>query len=129
MWVGLARNANSISLTTLPSSSPPTLFICQEGLSNTLGVQIFLSSRGFDPGVVDGAFGDKTSTALKNYQASVGINQSGNIDDETIAKIKSDATVDGPCESEFGPLKISGGATIIIQCTSGSITIEAVTGN
>jgi len=120
LWVGLARNANSISLTTLPSSSPPTLFICQEGLSNTLGVQIFLSSRGFDPGVVDGAFGDKTSTALKNYQASVGINQSGNIDDETIAKIKSDATIDGPCESEFGPLKISGGATISITNSGGS---------
>jgi SpoIID/LytB domain protein len=123
LWVGLARNANSINLTTLPSSSPPTLFICQEGLSNTLGVQIFLSSRGFDPGIVDGAFGDRTSTALKNYQASVGINQSGNIDDETIAKIKSDATVDGPCESEFGPLKISGGATINIINSGGSCYI------
>ena len=29
LWVGLARNAKSINLTTLPSSSPPTLFICQ----------------------------------------------------------------------------------------------------
>lgn len=120
LWVGLARNANSITLTTLPSSSPPTLFICQEGLNNTLGVQVFLTSKGFDPGVIDGAFGERTSNALKNYQASVGINQSGNIDDETINKIKSDAQSDGPCESEFGPLKISGGATVsIINSGSG----------
>ena len=32
LWVGLARNAKSINLTTLPSSSPPTLFICQANL-------------------------------------------------------------------------------------------------
>ena len=47
LWVGLARNAKNISLTTLPSSSPPTLFICQEGLTQTAGVQGFLASRGF----------------------------------------------------------------------------------
>ena len=30
LWVGLARNAKNITLTTLPSSSPPTLNICQD---------------------------------------------------------------------------------------------------
>ena len=84
LWVGLARNAKSINLTTLPSSSPPTLFICQENLPRVAGVQAFLSSRGFDPGTVDGAFGDRTANALKNYQASVGIGQSGTINDETL---------------------------------------------
>ena len=120
LWVGLARNAKSISLTTLPSSSPPTLFICQENLPQVAGVQAFLSSRGFDPGTVDGAYGDRTADALKSYQASVGIGQTGTINDETLNKIKSDANSDGPCESDFGPLKISGGATINIIYSNGN---------
>ena len=119
LWVGLARNAKSINLTTLPSSSPPTLFICQENLPQTAGVQAFLSSRGFDPGTIDGSFGDRTANALKNYQASVGLEQSGSIDEATVNKIKSDANSDGPCESDFGPLKISGGATINIIYSNG----------
>ena len=119
LWVGLARNATSISLTTLPSSSPPTLFICQDGLNQTAGVQSFLVSRGFEPGPIDGAFGEKTAGALRNYQASVGLSQSGTIDDTTLAKIKEEAQVDGPCESEYGPLKISGGATINIIYSNG----------
>tara|TARA_B100000900_G_scaffold58102_1_gene43580 strand:- start:338 stop:3307 length:2970 start_codon:yes stop_codon:yes gene_type:complete len=114
LWVGLARNVKSINLTTLPSSSPPMLLICQDGLSDVAGVQVFLASRGFEPGPVDGAFGDKTSNSLKNYQASVGIGQSGIIDSETLNKIKTEASLDGSCESEFGPLKINGGATINI---------------
>ena len=120
LWVGLARNAKSINLTTLPSSSPPTLFICQENLPQTAGVQAFLSSRGFDPGTIDGAFGERTANALKSYQASVGIGQTGTINDETLNKIKSDANSDGPCESDFGPLKISGGATINIIYSNGN---------
>ena len=112
LWVGLARNAKSINLTTLPSSSPPTLSICQDELPQIVGVQVFLTSRGYDPGTIDGAFGDKTANALKNYQSSVGLPQSGAINDETINRIKSDANSDGPCESEYGPLKINGGATI-----------------
>ena len=119
LWVGLARNAKNISLTTLPSSSPPTLFICQEGLTQTAGVQSFLASRGFEPGPVDGAYGDKTANALRNYQASKGISQSGAIDDATVDAIKSDASSDGPCESIWGPVKISGGATISIIYSNG----------
>ena len=114
LWVGLARNAKNITLTTLPSSSPPTLQICQDGLSNTAGVQLFLTSRGFEPGPIDGAYGDKTADAIRSYQASVGLGQTGSIDDELINKVKSDASSDGPCESVWGHLKIGGGATISI---------------
>ncbi len=120
LWVGLARNAKSINLTTLPSSSPPVLNICQANLPQVAGVQSFLASRGFDPGVIDGSFGDKTANALRNYQASVGINQSGSINDETLNRIKSDALSDGPCESAYGPLKIGGGATINIIYSGGN---------
>ena len=114
LWVGLARNAKNITLTTLPSSSPPTLNICQDGLQNTAGVQLFLTSRGYDPGPIDGAYGDRTANAIRSYQSSVGLGQTGAIDDELINKIKSDANADGPCESVWGPLKIGGGATISI---------------
>ena len=114
LWVGLARNAKNITLTTLPSSSPPTLNICQDGLPNTAGVQLFLVSRGYDPGPIDGAYGEKTANAIRNYQSSVGLGQTGAIDDELVNKIKSDATADSPCESVWGPLKIGGGATISI---------------
>ena len=120
LWVGLARNARSINITTLPSSSPPTLYICQANLPQVVGVQIFLTSRGFDPGTIDGAFGDRTAEALKNYQASVGLGQSGSINDETVNKIKSDSNSDGPCESDFGPLKIGGGATINVIYSNGN---------
>ena len=120
LWVGLARNARSINLTTLPSSSPPTLHICQANLPQVVGVQVFLTSRGFDPGTIDGAFGDRTAEALKNYQASVGLGQSGSINDETVNKIKSDSNSDGPCESDFGPLKIGGGATINVIYSNGN---------
>ena len=81
-------------------------------MTNTAGVQSFLTSRGFEPGPIDGAFGEKTANALRSYQASVGLNQSGSIDDATLEKIKSEASSDGLCESSFGKLKISGGATI-----------------
>ena len=124
LWVGLARNAKNISLTTLPSSSPPTLMICQDGLNQTAGVQAFLTSRGYEPGAIDGAYGDKTANAIRNYQSSVGINQSGAIDDETVNKMKSEATADGPCESPFGPLKISGGATISIVNSGNNCSIN-----
>ena len=119
LWVGLARNAKNISLTTLPSSSPPTLFICQDGLSQTAGVQSFLASRGYEPGPVDGAYGEKTANALRNYQASKGITQSGAIDDATVAAIQNDASSDGTCESIWGPVKISGGATISVIYSNG----------
>ena len=77
-------------------------------------MQLFLTSRGFEPGPIDGAYGDKTADAIRNYQASVGLGQTGSINDELINKIKSDATSDGPCESAWGPLKIGGGATISV---------------
>ena len=106
LWVGLARNAKNITLTTLPSSSPPTLNICQDGISNTAGVQLFLVSRGYDPGPIDGAYGEKTANAIRNYQSSVGLGQTGAINDELVNKIKSDATADGPCESVLSLIHI-----------------------
>ncbi len=115
IWVNLARNANSTNITTLPSSSPPTISICQAGLNQTAQVQTFLTTRGFEPGPIDGSFGEKTSSAINRYQASKGITQSGSIDDATYNQMKSDASSDGECENPLGPLKIGGGATLKFQ--------------
>ena len=68
---------------------------------------------------MDGAYGEKTANALRNYQASKGITQTGAIDDATVAAIKNDASSDGPCESIWGPVKISGGATISVIYSNG----------
>ena len=124
IWVNLARNTNSVSITALPSSSPPTIEICQAGLNKTAQAQVFLSTRGYEPGPIDGSFGPKTETAIKNYQASKGLGQSGAVDDETYNQMKSDATIDGACESPLGPLKIGGGATLKFQNYRGSCSIR-----
>ena len=60
--------------------------ICN-GLSNTAGVQLFLTSRGFEPGAIDGAYGDRTADAIRSYQASVGLGQTGSINDELMKRL------------------------------------------
>ena len=124
IWVNLARNTNSTSITTLPSSSPPTLAICQAGFNQTAQAQVFLTTRGFEPGLIDGSFGPKTENAISDYQASKGLSQSGTVDDATYNQMKQDASVDGPCESPLGPLKIGGGATLKFQNYKGSCSIR-----
>ena len=124
IWVNLARNTNSTSITTLPSSSPPTLAICQAGFNQTAQAQVFLTTRGFEPGLIDGSFGPKTENAIRDYQASKGLSQSGAVDDATYNQMKQDASVDGPCESPLGPLKIGGGATLKFQNYKGSCSIR-----
>ena len=124
IWVNLARNTSSASITTLPSSAPPTLSICQAGFNRTAQAQIFLTTRGFEPGPIDGSFGPKTESAINNYRASKGLAQSGSVDDETYSQMKEDSAVDGPCESPLGPLKIGGGATLKFQNYKGSCSIR-----
>ena len=73
---------------------------------------------------IDGSFGPITENAISDYQASKGLNQSGAVDDATYNQMKQDATVDGPCESPLGPLKIGGGATLKFQNYKGSCSIR-----
>jgi len=46
-------------------------------------LQLSLVYRGFSPGKVDGVFGSRTSTALKRFQLSEGLPQTGQIDTAT----------------------------------------------
>jgi len=46
-----------------------------------------LKDKGHDPGSVDGVMGPKTQAALKDFQKSQGIQETGRLDAETMAKL------------------------------------------
>jgi hypothetical protein len=50
--------------------------------------QIYLIYRGFAPGPVDGAIGDRTRNALKAFQQAAGLPETGVADDSTLAALK-----------------------------------------
>ncbi len=52
-----------------------------------MGVQQRLRNLGFNPGPADGEMGDRTRRALKDFQASAGLDQSGEADDATKDKL------------------------------------------
>jgi hypothetical protein len=58
-----------------PTSSP-----VEKGI---LAVQSVLTRLGYDPGSVDGVWGPKTETALRQFQEAVGLPATGRIDQQT----------------------------------------------
>ena len=54
-----------------------------------LFVQRGLAARGFDPGPADGVYGRRTAAAVKAFQGSQGMPQSGVIDDAVISALRS----------------------------------------
>jgi peptidoglycan hydrolase-like protein with peptidoglycan-binding domain len=46
-----------------------------------------LMSEGFDPGAVDGRLGPQTQQGLKDFQASRGLEPSGQLDPQTVAAL------------------------------------------
>jgi hypothetical protein len=54
-----------------------------------MGVQQRLRNLGFNPGPADGEMGDRTRRALKDFQASVGLEPTGEADDATQDKLAS----------------------------------------
>ena len=50
-------------------------------------VQRALAERGYQPGTIDGAMGQHTASALKEFQRSVGLPDTGEIDDATWAAL------------------------------------------
>ncbi|MBL8151559.1 MAG: peptidoglycan-binding protein [Blastocatellia bacterium] len=53
--------------------------------SDVSSLQQALKDRGFDPGTIDGEFGDKTESALKAFQQAAGISADGIMGSETRA--------------------------------------------
>lgn len=52
------------------------------------GVQARLNNLGFDCGKIDGVLGPKTEAALIEFQKQYGLLDTGNIDEQTIAKLR-----------------------------------------
>lgn len=50
-------------------------------------VQQSLNRRGFDAGPVDGQWGPSTENALRDFQRSNGLAQTGNLDDRTLSAL------------------------------------------
>ncbi len=50
-------------------------------------IQQRLKDLGFDPGPIDGAFGDRTATALRAFQRKAGVPETGTVDDATMKEL------------------------------------------
>ena len=50
-------------------------------------MQQALKSRGHDPGPIDGIHGPRTSAALRSFQQAEGLNASGRLDQDTMARL------------------------------------------
>jgi len=53
----------------------------------TREVQRKLAALGYQPGRADGVMGEKTETALRNFQRDKGLNATGQLNDETLAAL------------------------------------------
>lgn len=56
-------------------------------INSVLCVQEKLYSLGYDPGILDGKMGKKTSTAISNYQKDIGLPVSGKVDNSTASSL------------------------------------------
>ena len=66
-------------------------------------IQRALIERGFDPGKVDGAMGWRTRGALRVFQRSVGLPDSGRTDDATLQALGLRPPDDAPAQADSDP--------------------------
>jgi peptidoglycan hydrolase-like protein with peptidoglycan-binding domain len=90
---GQSQSAQSPSSPT--SSNTPAQQGDQSGASSTQAqnsqsvrdVQQALKRKGFEVGAIDGQMGPETQTALREFQQSQGLPQSGNLDQQTLSAL------------------------------------------
>lgn len=70
--------------TSVPTVAPTKTPVAAYDVAD---VQRRLKSAGFDPGIVDGSFGRKTSAALRAFEASRGLLADGLLDPQTVAAL------------------------------------------
>ncbi|MBD1887005.1 peptidoglycan-binding domain-containing protein [Microcoleus vaginatus] len=63
--------------------NPPTLLNKGAVGSKVKTLQVRLEIQGYDPGPIDGIFGARTTTAVKNFQKFKGLTASGMVDETT----------------------------------------------
>lgn len=70
-------------------------------------IQRALIERGFDPGEVDGAMGWRTRDALRVFQRSVGLPDTGRADDATLIDLGLKSAADTPAQADTdAPLRV-----------------------
>jgi peptidoglycan hydrolase-like protein with peptidoglycan-binding domain len=74
---------------TTPQAPAPQPEISIEGPMTTYELQDRLAALGYKPGVVDGVAGPKTIDALKSFQADNKLPATGNLDADTIRKLRT----------------------------------------
>ncbi|MGH7368666.1 MAG: peptidoglycan-binding domain-containing protein [Candidatus Rokuibacteriota bacterium] len=57
------------------------------GKQQVKSVQKALKDKGYDPGMIDGAMGPNTSSALRDFQQAEGLRVTGRVDAETRSKL------------------------------------------
>ena len=85
-------------------------------------VQEALTERGFEPGKIDGAMGSRTRNALREFQRSVGLPSTGEIDAATIAALGLDRPDSGetPSAATSPPTPAAGSGTAPEAAPSGT---------
>lgn len=85
--LAFAQPADASSSSTAETDNPPPAPTPAQSpgrpISSTLDLQIELHRRGFSCGSIDGVMGLQTESALKAFQRSVGIAESGHLDEPT----------------------------------------------
>jgi peptidoglycan hydrolase-like protein with peptidoglycan-binding domain len=64
--------------------------------------QQHLKDAGFDPGPIDGQLGPQTQAALREFQKSQGLPQTGHLDDSTRARLMAQGTQESPARMPGG---------------------------
>jgi len=92
--VAISRAAPTAALRTTAAAAPPTLREGAKGASVTT-LQNKLKAAGFNPGSVDGAFGPKTTAAVKAFQQSRGLAADGVVGPKTWSALNSAGATSG----------------------------------
>ena len=55
---------------------------------NVYEVQKLLDEQGYDPGAVDGSFGDRTARAIRSYQQNNGMTVTGKVSQDLLERLR-----------------------------------------
>ena len=92
-WAGFARRYNGPNFASNNYDGQLAHFfqIYASGATPNLRIraaQVLLTYRGFSPGGIDGVVGARTAAAIRAFQASIGVAQSGVVDDALLAALQ-----------------------------------------
>ena len=87
-WKGLSSDASS--LFGEDGEEKEEVTVEQVGVVvNMAELQQLLDEQGYDPGAVDGVFGDRTARAIRSYQANNGLKVTGRPSADLVERLRS----------------------------------------